>query len=114
MSQISENIRNYRLLHGLSLKQLGVLIDRVPTTVSNWERGEKSPDAESITKLCEVFEITPNQLFGLERSEQLENFIMNREAAVKEMEKLQEERSQLDARIKAYQQLLKIHLDKPN
>ena len=106
MSRLSENIRNLRLLHGLSQRQLANEIERVPSTISNWERGSISPDGDSIEKLCVYFKITPNQLLGWEKCPELDRYIADMDVAIKEMEELQKKKSELETRIRAYQKLL--------
>lgn len=106
MNQLTENIKNLRLLHGYTQRQLAQMIERAPSTLSNWEKGEISPDGESIRRLCEVFNCTPNQLFGVDKNEELEKYMLKREDALKEIQKMQQQKSELDARIRAYQRLL--------
>ena len=46
MSKLSENIKNLRVLRGLSQKQLADMLERSPNTISNWEKGSVSPDVD--------------------------------------------------------------------
>lgn len=48
---------------------LGQLLNCTPTAVSNYETGFRSPDIETIHKLCDIFGCTADYLLG--RSEQL-------------------------------------------
>lgn len=106
MSQLTENIKNLRLLHGYTQRQIAKLIDRSPSTISNWEKGVISPDADSIDKLCQLFKCNPSQLFGYEKNTELEQYLTNREDAIKELEEMQKQRSELDIKIRAYQRLV--------
>lgn len=36
-----------------------------PHTYRHWERGESEPDFEMLTRICELLEITPNELLPL-------------------------------------------------
>ena len=36
-----------------------------PHTYRHWERGESEPDFETLTRICELLKITPNDLFPL-------------------------------------------------
>lgn len=106
MDALKDNIKILRLLHGLTQKDLAIEIDCATSTLSNWEKGIISPNAESLLKLCEVFDCTPNQLLGIDKIEELESYRMSKEAVRSEVDKLQKQRTELDARIKAYQKLI--------
>ena len=61
---ISKNIAKYRKEKGLSQSALAEIIGaKNLTTVSSWERGISSPDADTIIKLCSLFDITLYDLY---------------------------------------------------
>jgi transcriptional regulator with XRE-family HTH domain len=64
MSVISENIRKYRRRRGLRQAELGAMLNRAATVISNWESDIHKPDVISIERMCEIFEVDPNTLFG--------------------------------------------------
>ena len=106
MSKLTDNIKDFHLLHGLKQKELAKLIERAPSTLSNWEKGEASPDGDSIYKLCKVFEVTPNVLFGYEQNADLESFIQGKDAVLNELKELNKQKAVLENRLKAYSKLL--------
>ncbi|WP_312059336.1 helix-turn-helix transcriptional regulator [Anaerotignum sp.] len=64
---ISDNISRYRRECGFSQKELAEKIGaKNLTTVSSWERGVSSPDADTIIKLCKLFNISLNDLYNVE------------------------------------------------
>ena len=64
---ISDNISKYRKECGFSQKELAEKIGaKNLTTVSSWERGISSPDADTIIKLCTLFNISLNDLYSVE------------------------------------------------
>lgn len=61
---ISKNIAKYRKEKGLSQNALAEMVGAKNfTTVSSWERGISSPDADTIIKLCELLDITLYDLY---------------------------------------------------
>ncbi len=57
-------IRKYRIKLGLSQQELGDLLGVTFQAVSNWETGKAFPDMTLITRICEVFDINIDILFG--------------------------------------------------
>lgn len=66
MSKIAEMIRKYRILNNLKQEELATMLGRSKSVISNWERGDNAPDTDMIEKLCEIFKITPNEIYGWE------------------------------------------------
>lgn len=106
MSKLSNNIKNLRVLRGLSQKQLADMIDRSPNTISNWEKGSVTPDADVLEPLCEIFKVNPNQLFGWETCQELEDFLHEKEGILLEMNTLQLQRAAIDANLRELQEKL--------
>ena len=67
---ISRNIAKYRKAKGLSQGALADIVGvKKFTTVSSWERGISSPDADTIIKLCELFGITLYDLYEVDNKQ---------------------------------------------
>ena len=47
----------------LSLRLNEAGVDVTPSTVSNWERGESSPDAEILGKVAQVLKLSVDELY---------------------------------------------------
>lgn len=63
--KISQNIIKYRKKLGLSQKELAEKIGvKNLTTVSSWERGANSPDVETLSTLCDLFNISIDEMYG--------------------------------------------------
>lgn len=105
MSKLTDNIKDFRLLHGLTQKELAKMIDRAPSTLSNWEKGEASPDGESIYRLCEVFQVNPNVLFGYEENKDFKLFLQEKDAVLVELQEINKQKAKLENRLKAYDKL---------
>lgn len=66
--KLNENIKNFRIFRGIKQQQLADALGKSKSVISNWERGENSPDPDSCEKLCKILKVTPNQLFGWEEN----------------------------------------------
>ena len=102
MSVISNQIKNYRLLRGMSQRQLGDKLDKTSAVISNWEKGVNSPDLDNVEKLCHVLSCTPNELFGWDVSEELETFLKEKQKLAHELDKLIKARAELDKQIENF------------
>lgn len=98
INKLPENIKNYRVLRHLSQKDLADLLNKSQNVVSNWERGANSPDIEIVLALCDIFDCSPNELFGYEESKELR--------IIMEMKDIEKQKSDLEARLSAYAEKL--------
>ena len=65
----NKNLTDYRKRKGLSQEQLAFQIGVSRQAVSKWETGLSQPELTNIEKICEVLEITPNELMGYDFQE---------------------------------------------
>lgn len=72
--KIGDNIKNFRIFRNIKQQDLADALGKSKSVISNWERGENAPDVESCQKLCQIFQITPNQLFGWETNPEYQKF----------------------------------------
>ena len=63
---INMNIKELRKKHGLTQEKFAEKVGLTPQGVSNIERNKYLPSAESINKICEEFDITPDVLCRIE------------------------------------------------
>lgn len=66
MSKIGENIKKFRVERNMTQADLGERVGKAPSVIANWEAGTNRPDVDSVMKMCSVFEIDANTLFGWE------------------------------------------------
>lgn len=66
---IAKKIYYYRKSAGLTQKQLAELLGVKNTAVSNWENGQNSIDTETLFKVCEIFKVTINDMYGIPKEE---------------------------------------------
>lgn len=100
--KLHEILYYLRLMHNFSINQLAKMVGYSPNTLSNWERGDISPNADAVEKLCEIYEISPNQIFGWEKYEELENFLAERRQIIEDLNDLKKQKANIEKRIKAY------------
>ena len=61
-SQLGKNIARYRKFNGLTQEKLAEYIDLSNNHVSNIENNHSVPSLETLIKICEVLNITPDVL----------------------------------------------------
>ena len=59
---IGEKITNLRKQKGLSQEELGEKLDVTRQTISKWELGQTSPDANKLTEIANFFGVSVNEL----------------------------------------------------
>ena len=106
MSKLPENIKNFRLLRGLSQKQLADQLHRSPNVISNWEQGINSPDVDLLEVMCDIFDVTPNQLYGWDPCPELDDFLKQHSDISKERDELIRQKKELEQKIKQFSQQL--------
>lgn len=63
---MNNRIRELRKLQGITMKQLGEVVDLAESTISQYETGKREPDNETLLKLSEYFGVTVGYLLGAE------------------------------------------------
>lgn len=106
MSQLSENMKSLRIMHGYSLKDIGDKLGCTANTVGNWEKDINPPKLHYIEDLCKIYNITPNQFFGFEPCEELESFKKSNEKLLIELENLQKQKSEIETKLRMYHDML--------
>lgn len=102
MSKLSERMKNMRLMRGVSIKSIAEYLQCTPNTIVNWENGKISPQADAVEKLCQMYYITPNQLFGWDQYDELEKFIKENKEIIDKMGELQKQKSEIEKRLQKY------------
>ena len=89
-NKIGEFIATERKTKKLTQAKLGELVFVSEKTISKWENGNGIPDTNSLVKLCEVFEVSLNELLngGRMSKEEYKN------KAEEELLKLQKEKEE--------------------
>lgn len=66
----AENLMALRRQRGWSQEELGSQIGVTRQTVSKWEMGQSTPELEKLVELSKLFQISIDQLVGLEKTEE--------------------------------------------
>lgn len=66
MSVFAKRLRELRIEHKLSMKQLAQQINTTDGAISNWENEVNEPKLSYIVKLCKFFGVTADYILGLE------------------------------------------------
>ena len=64
MENIGDIIRKHRIAKGLSQQELGDKVFVTKQAVSKWETGKTLPDIEMVRKLCDILEISKDEILG--------------------------------------------------
>ena len=64
LEKIGTIIRNHRIAKGLTQEELGVKVFVSKQAVSKWETGKTLPDIEMVRKLCDILEISKDEILG--------------------------------------------------
>ena len=63
---MTNRIRELRKQTGLTMKQLGEVVDLAESTISQYETGKRQPDNETLLRLGEYFGVTVGYILGAE------------------------------------------------
>ena len=64
--KFSENLKVELKNNHFSQERLAKELGTTQATISRWISGENQPDLETVMKICEIFDTTPNLLLGWE------------------------------------------------
>ncbi len=103
MSDISENIKNFRKFRGMTQRELAASLNVTITSVAGWERGSANFGMDTFVKLCKVLKATPNQICGIDPCPELEIFLNK-----------QKQKEEQAKRLKKYSELMKQKLNTPD
>ncbi len=62
MKRFGEKLRTLRKRRGLTVRELGPMLDVYFTYISQLENGNRKPNAEMILKVADVFGVTTDEL----------------------------------------------------
>ena len=64
MATLGEKIKYFRQKIGLKQEDLANALGKSKNVISNWERGDNKPDADTIERLCSILDVSPNILLN--------------------------------------------------
>lgn len=73
---LNENLKNLRKTKGITQEELAIRLNVVRQTVSKWEKGLSVPDADTLIKLAEFFEVSVSELLGTKVEKELDSNIV--------------------------------------
>lgn len=68
---LSNNLKEARLKKGITQEELAKLVGKTKNVISNWERGDNKPDADTLFLLCDILNVDANFLLGWENNQNL-------------------------------------------
>ena len=81
----SENLKTIRKAKGYTQEELAIKVNVVRQTVSKWEKGLSVPDADVLSHIAEVLEVSVSELLGAEiKQEDSKNKVAEQLAKISE------------------------------
>lgn len=65
-NKFSQRLKELRLKKGLTQKEIADLVHVNRVTYTNWEKGKREPNFETLLKLADLLEVSLDSLFGRE------------------------------------------------
>lgn len=87
--ELGNILRRVRKEKGLTQKEVAEKIEVGRSIISEWEKGTRNPGFFGIYKFCQVFDMTIDELLGVEKKKYI-TFIVSRDDIHKLRTKLQE------------------------
>ena len=75
--EVAKNLLYYRKKNKLTQSELAERVGVSHNTISSWESGTNSIDVEVLFKICSVFEISVNEMYGTYSNVQTESLNIN-------------------------------------
>ena len=107
MNTIGENIKNYRTFRKMTQVELGAAVGRSKNVVSNWERGDNTPDLDTLEKICRVLGVTPNQIFGWDICPEYEEHKQKIASIQNKYEEVKKRRDEINREIQSLKQTIR-------
>lgn len=73
---LSENLKNLRKIKGITQEELAIRLNVVRQTISRWEKGLSVPDADTLIKLADFFEVSVSELLGVTVEKEVDSNII--------------------------------------
>lgn len=61
---LSDNLKSARTKKKITQEELANILGKSKNVISNWERGDNKPDADTLFYLCDVLDVDANFLLG--------------------------------------------------
>ena len=90
----SDNLKTIRKAKGYTQEELAIKVNVVRQTVSKWEKGFSVPDADALSHIAEVLEVSVSELLGTEiKQEDSKNKVAEQLAKISEQLAIKNRRS---------------------
>ena len=99
MNKLNMNIKNFRQFRGITQQEIARRLGKSKNVISNWERGDNSPNPDEIMELCKILEVTPNQIFGWDPLPEYVEYLHAQIVKKKELEDKTAQRERIRAQL---------------
>lgn len=105
MGIVGENIKKFRTFRGIKQQELADALHKSKSVISNWERGENSPDIELTPQICKILKVTPDELFGFAENMEYRKHKEQMERYQKEIDVLRAQAENINRQIENLERL---------
>ena len=77
---LGQNLKDIRIKNKYNQEDIAEQLGVTKQTISNWEKGKRTPDINHLIKLANIYQVTLDSLIGIDkRTEDIEllNIILN-------------------------------------
>ena len=77
---LGQNLKDIRIKNKYNQEDIATQLGVTKQTISNWEKGKRTPDINHLIKLANIYQVTLDSLIGIDkRTEDIEllNIILN-------------------------------------
>ena len=74
LDNLGSKLVDLRKVHGFTQSELADMLYITHQAISQWENGVTLPDLLSLLKLCDIYHITLNEMFGMKSSKTIDYF----------------------------------------
>lgn len=99
-------IRMCRMMRGYTQQDIANQLQKSLNAVSSWELGKTSPSPDDMVRLCNILDITPNQLCGWDKNPELDKYISSHTATESDLIELRRQKKEIEQKIRIYNEIL--------
>lgn len=100
MMSLSENMRYLRTIDNLSVREAAEKLGCAPSSLLNWESGRISPPADAVQKMCKLYDVSADEIFGWENCRKIEAYMAKNQEIIKEIQHLKDQKVMIERRLK--------------
>lgn len=86
--KFGENLKKLRSEKGMTQKEVAEQFNVTAQAVSRWEKGEVEPSLQTILVIADFFEVTVDELLGVEKQEEISDIDIKNESTIDQVDQI--------------------------